>query len=133
MGATGRSFFPLIILFLFVSILICVLLSPLKSFHIDPMVLHGANVLFFVSSIISISLQRRAISNKNPNVFIRSVMGGMMFKMAACLIAVLVYVILSGSNYNKRGVFAGLFLYLIYLATEVYTGIKMNKQNKSNA
>jgi hypothetical protein len=59
-------------------------------------------------------------------------MTGMMLKMIACVMAVLGYVYLSGASFNKRAVFIALFLYLIYLATEVFVVMKMNKNKKTD-
>jgi hypothetical protein len=56
---------------------------------------------------------------------------GMILKMFSTAIAVVIYFFQSGENFNKRGVFISLFFYLIYLATEVMTVMKLNK--KSNA
>ncbi len=58
-------------------------------------------------------------------------MGGMMFKMMACAIAVVAYVLTAGPGYNKKAVFISLIIYLFYLAVEVATLIRLN--NKKNA
>ena len=133
MNAPGRSLLPLIILFVLINLLVIILSPSLKHYHIDANVLLAGNALFFVISIISFFIQRRGLYNKNPHVFVRSVMTGMMLKMVICIIAVIAYVYLSGSAYNKRGIFLALFLYLFYLAAEVYTVMKMNKNKKADA
>jgi chromosome condensin MukBEF MukE localization factor len=92
----------------------------------------AANGLFFIISIISFLIQRKGLHNKNPHVFVRSVMAGMMVKMAICIVAIIAYVYFSGEAFNKRGVFIALFLYLIYLATEVFVVMKMNKNKKTD-
>jgi hypothetical protein len=88
-----------------------------------------ANIFFLIISFISTCLQINAMNNKNPNVFIRMTMVGLMLKMFLTIIAIIIYVVSSGNHYNKRGVFVGLFFYLIYLATEVFTVLKLNKKN----
>ena len=133
MNAPRRSLLPLIILFVLINLLVIILSTSLRHYHIDANVLLAGNALFFVISIISFFIQRRGLYNKNPHVFVRSVMTGMMLKMVICIIAVIAYVYLSGSAYNKRGIFLALFLYLVYLAAEVYTVMKMNKNKKADA
>jgi len=133
MNASGRLLLPLIILFVFITGIVLLLSPTLKHYHIDPNVLLGGNALFFVISILSFFIQRKGLYNKNPHVFVRSVMGGMMLKMVICILAVIAYVYLSGNGYNKRGVFITLFLYLIYLSVEVYSVMKMNKNKKTDA
>ncbi|CAN5889333.1 hypothetical protein BH11BAC4_BH11BAC4_03170 [soil metagenome] len=133
MNATGRLLSPLIILFVLINIIVAALGSTLKTYNIDPNVMLAGNALFFLISIFSFLIQRSGLQNKNPHVFVRSVMTGMMLKMVFCIVAVIAYVYLSGSAYNKRGIFITLFLYLIYLATEVYAVMKMNKNKNANA
>ena len=74
-------------------------------------------------------IQKNALQNTNPNVFIRSVILGMMIKMFSTVLAVLAYVVLVGQGYNKKAVFIALFMYLAYLATEVIIISKENKRN----
>jgi hypothetical protein len=132
MNAPGRSLIPLLILFFIITIAVYLLDTLLKNNSIDGRVLLGANALFFLASIISFFIQQRGLQNKNPHVFVRTVMGAMMLKMLICIIAVILYVYLSGNSFNKRGVFLALFLYLVYLATEVLVVMKMNKHRKTD-
>ena len=132
MNAPGRLLLPLVLLFSLITGLIFILFSTLKNYHIDGNVLLGSNALFFIISIVSFFIQRNGLQNKNPHVFVRSVMAGMMVKMVLCIIAVIGYVYFSGTGFNKRAVFIALFLYLIYLAAEVFVVMKMNKNKKTD-
>jgi cation transporter-like permease len=87
-----------------------------------------ANLLFFAITLIAFFMQQKALKNSNPNVFVRSVMGGMMIKMAICIVAVFVYAFAFKESFNKRTILAAMFLYLIYLAAEVLVATKLNKQ-----
>lgn len=131
MQPTIRILSPVIILFLLLTTFILTSSRFLEQLHIDRNVLLGANVLFFLLTIISFFIQRRGMLNKNPHVFVRSVTGGMMVKMVFCILAVIAYVYASGEQFNKRGVFIGLFLYLVYLAIEVMVVMKMNKKHNA--
>ncbi len=82
-------------------------------------VLMAANVLLFGISIVTSMIQRRALANSNPNVFIRSVMMSMLIKMFACAIGVLVYAVASGEHFTGKAVFIFMFLYIIYQIAEV--------------
>lgn len=99
--------------------------------NIDVVVLQGANAILYILSLITLNLQIKAMNNTNPNVFIRSVMGSMMIKMFIVVAIVFAYAILSGDHFNKRGIFISLFFYLIYLAVEVYSLMKLNKQKNA--
>ncbi len=129
MKPSGKIIAPVIIIFVAVTILILALRGFLTARGFDTNVLLGANTLFFLMGMLVFSLQKRALRNPNPNVFVRSVISGMMIKMFACVIAVLAYVMLTGSDYNKRSVFLSLFIYLLYLAAEVAAIMQLNKKN----
>jgi len=122
---------PLLLVFLILTFFILSSSKFLSSNYIDANLLIMSNAFFLLISLISMAIQAKGLKNKNPNVFIRSVMSGMILKMFCSMIAVVIYVYASGKQFNKRGVFISLFIYLIYLATEVYTVMKLNK--KSNA
>ncbi len=131
MSPSARFLLPLFTVFAIINILIFSLKSILVKFNVDSNVLLAANAIFLITNILVFLYQHKALSNPNPNVFIRSVIGGMMLKMFACAIAVLAYVVIIGKDYNKKAVFISLFFYLIYLAVEV--AILMRHNNRKNA
>ena len=127
MSSSSRFLLPLLSLFSVISLLIYLLNALLTKNGIDSYVLMAANVIFLLSNIIVFLFQYKALHHSNPNVFIRSVIAGMMLKMFVCAIAVLAYVVIAGNSYNKRGVFISLFFYLIYLVVEVNILMRLNK------
>ncbi len=131
MSATSRFLLPLFALFAVINIIIFSLQQLLVKYNVDQTVLLGANAIFLLMNILVFIFQQKALHNSNPNVFIRSVIGGMMFKMFVCAIAVLAYVLLIGPDYNKKAVFISMFFYLFYLAVEVVVLMRVN--NKKNA
>ena len=126
-----KKAFPILSVFLFLNVFIISSIKFLESNFIDSNLLLGANIFFLLISLISMIIQLKGMHHKNPNVFVRSVMGGMMVKFFCCIIAIVIYVYASGASFNKRGIFIAMFFYLIYLATEVFTIMKLNK--KTNA
>ena len=119
---------PLFIIFLLVNILVFALKSFLEMQKFDISVLLGANALFFLMAVLVFFMQQKAIRNTNPNVFVRSIIAGMMLKMFGTVIAVLVYVLMSDKNYNKRSVFLALLIYLLYLGGEAASIMKLNRK-----
>jgi predicted neutral ceramidase superfamily lipid hydrolase len=93
----------------------------------DRNILLIANSIIFLMSFAAFLAQQKALNDKNPNVFIRSVMATMMVRMLVCVLAVLVYKFLSADAFSNNAVFISLFLYLVYLAIEVYAIMKLNK------
>ena len=133
MKVTGRLLAPLIITFIFFSILFLVFRLQLENFHTNTVVLHAGNAILLLIGFLSVLIQVKGMNNSNPHVFIRSVTSGMMVKMLICVIAVFSYVYLSGNNYSKRSIFILLFMYLVYLAVEVAALMKLNKNSKADA
>ena len=124
-----RSFLlPLLLVFIFCNGLFLTMKVPLDKLGIDNYVLIIANSLFLIIAIITSFIQKRALQNTNPNVFIRSVMAGMMIKMFVCIIAIIIYWFVAKQNFSTATVFAAMLVYLIYLAVEVGLISKMNKQ-----
>ena len=123
--------FPLVIIFALLTVVLVVAWFLLKEPKVDIAVLLIANCLFFASSMLVFRMQIRAMQNNNPNVFIRSVMGGMMLKMAICLIAVMGYVLGSGKNFNKPSVYISMLIYMLFLVVEVGLVMKLNKRKNA--
>ena len=124
----GKMLLPMLVIFIAFTILIFSASNLWNTYNIDSNVLMGANLLFMATGALVFFMQKNALTNKNPNVFIRSVMAGMMIKMFSTVLAVLAYVVLVGATYNKKAVFISLFMYLLYLAAEVMAISKANSK-----
>ena len=122
---------PILILFILILSVTLVARGWLDSKGFDTNVLIGANILLFILGLITFLLQLNGIKNSNPHVFVRGVMGGMIIKMFALVIALVVYINISDGNLNKRSIWAALFMYLIYLTAEVVLFMRLNR--KANA
>lgn len=131
MNQRFKIILPLFIVFsIFTLAFICGNFFLTRS-GVDFTVLMVSNCLFFFMSLIAINMQLRAMGNKNPNVFIRSVMGSMMLKMFVCIAAVMAYVLGSGKIFNKPSVYISMAIYLVYLVVEVTLVTKLNKRKNA--
>lgn len=119
---------PVLLIFLIFNSFFLLAVNFLTKWGLNNSVLIIANLLFFSITLVAFFMQQKALKNSNPNVFVRSVMGGMMIKMAICIVAVFVYAFAFKESFNKRTILAAMFLYLIYLAAEVLVATKLNKQ-----
>ena len=126
-----KSKYSTLILFVSINILctLILLFYPLESINFN--LVFTSNCLLFCLSTLILRIQQKGLNNKNPNAFIQSIMLGMLLKMFVCVIAVLIYVLMSKSGINKNGLLLSMFLYLIYLAVEVSAISKINKQRKN--
>lgn len=128
-----KALLPLFITFL---LLTAIILSAKffygdKGIEIDYTIVMAANCLFFLVSLLVFRMQFKAMYNSNPNVFIRSVMSGMIIKIFACIAAVVAYYFLSGTLFNKPAVYISMIIYIIFLVVEVRTIMKLNKQKNA--
>ena len=90
MNSQKKIIFPLFIIFLFLSASLSLSKTILGKWGIDYNVLLVANALFFLVSLGVFFMQKKALNHSNPNVFIRSVMAGMLIKMGVCVFAVII-------------------------------------------
>jgi hypothetical protein len=131
MNKQRRFILPMVMVFIVTNTLLLVFGQRLAAWGIDRYMLLGANCLFFMVSLIAFLLQRSALSNTNPNVFIRSVMGSMFIKMMLVMVVFVVYIMIVRKGINKPAVFAAMFLYLVYLAAEVAGVMKLNREKNA--
>lgn len=122
---------PLLVAFFVLTVLILAAKYFVAAGRVDYLVLMGGNCLFFLVSLFVFRMQYNAMYNSNPNVFIRTVMGGMLIKVLVCVITVVAYYFLSGSMFNKPAVYLSMIIYIIYLWVEVRTIMKLNKQKNA--
>ena len=127
MNFSFKAVFPLFISFLVLTALIFAANIFYAGKGIDYAVVMGGNCLFFLISLLVFRMQYLAMYNANPNVFIRSVMGGMIIKVFACVIAIVAYYFISAAAFNKPAVYASMIIYIVYLVVEVKTIMKLNK------
>jgi hypothetical protein len=127
MNARQLYLFQLTLLYAAFSLLLLGGHAFLLKRGVDREVLLIANSVIYAMSIITFFLQQKALEDKNPQVFVRSVMATMMIRMLVCAGAVLVYKLFAGDAFSSTTVFISLFLYLIYLAAEAAAIMKLNK------
>jgi hypothetical protein len=126
-----KQIFPLLFVFIAINTFLLTSSAFFDRHAIDRDVLIVANTLFFLSNFVAFFLQSRALQNKNPNVFVRSMMASMMIKMLLVLGAFLAYVVIMGKAVNKPAIYISIFLYFVYLAIEVAIVLKLNKQKNA--
>ena len=119
---------PLFLVFNLTILVLYEIRGILAQWGIDTTILNIANCIFFLLSVLTFIMQRKALENSNPNVFVRSVMGGMLIKMFVTISVVIVYRLIAGNSVSKVSVFSAMFLYLLYLGVEVAVITKLNRK-----
>ncbi len=123
---------PIFIVFIIANCIATLGRAWLLQYKINADVVIGANLLLFLVSLAVLVMHSKAITNKNPNAVVRSMMLGTLIKLIVVATAVLTYVMVSGVNKNAYGVFCGMGLYIIYAFIEVRISSKMKKENGNN-
>ena len=131
MKAKRNLLLPLLLVFIICNGFFISAKTLLAKWGIDNGVLIIANSLFLLLALITFFVQQKALQNKNPNVFVRSVMAGMMIKMFSCIIAIFVYWFVMKDKFSKASVVAAMLVYLIYLVVEVKMITKLNRQKNA--
>jgi hypothetical protein len=125
------KFSGLFIVFGIVGLLAFGLNTELSKWKIDYRVVAGANALLLFLSIISLTLHAKALSNSNPNAFVRSVMLANILKLLGIAAAALIYISVSGKNTSTNAVFVCLFLYVVYTWVEKRATIRLSKSKQN--
>ncbi len=127
-----KYFLPILLVFIFVNSFCLLSKNFLLEKGIDSTVLLGANIILFLLSVIALIMHITAVKNKNPNVFVRSVMAASFIKLMVIAIAAVTYLAIAKENRNIYGVVASLVLYVIYTIIEIRNASLINKENGKN-
>lgn len=129
---SAKSFLPILLVFIITTGLFVSGEKMLARFNINqPVVLIG-NIILFIATAVSFYFYFQSLRNNRVQVFLRMIYGGMFIKMFICLIAAFIYIMATGKQVNKGGIFMCMFLYFVYSVIEISTLLKISKRN-SNA
>ena len=123
---------PFVYLFIILNTIFLLFGNKLDAIKIDHFVVMGANILLFLISIVTLSMHLKAVKNPNPNVFSRSIMGGMIIKLFGLGAAVVIYLIQAGKDMSVYAIFASMFLYVLYTFLEVKIALQLNQKPNAN-
>lgn len=128
--ATERKIIsPLFIFFMMVAGFCTIFKTWLTEKGIDPGVLGFGNVILFILSLSVFLLQKRAMQNENPQVFVRSIMLGTFIKLMVIAITVTVYLVAAGENKSIYAVIGSMVLYIVYTVIDVRIASNLNRKN----
>jgi hypothetical protein len=126
----GRSFLPILIIFVIANLLFVAGRSKLAEWNIDATVLLVGNAILFVAIAVSFYLYTKALRNANVQVFLRMLYGSLLVKMVLCLAATLLYVFLAG-KVSKGAIITCFGLYILYTFAEVKILMRFSKLQKN--
>jgi hypothetical protein len=125
---TGRSFLPIVLTFIVISVLTLVFRPILAAWKLDYGVLLWGNALLFLLTTSSFYLYTKGISDNNPHVFVRALYGSLLIKFLGCMLAVLIYAAISRQGVNRNGILGCFALYMLYTFLEVRILLQLSKR-----
>ncbi len=129
----SNTYLPLVFIFVAVNALCVIFNNKLDEWHINHLVVQGANLLLFILMFSSAYLHLKAIAKSNPHAFLRSVLGATVLKLFVIAGAALIYLFVAGEKKSVYAVLAGMVLYVIYTTVELRGIFKLNKQSNNGA
>ena len=114
-----RDFAPVVLLFVIVNAVAIAMPTRLGDLNISQDLLIGGNLFLFAVTFVSFLIARKGLQHENPNAFVRSVYGSILFKLFLCLIAAFIYIAIQKKELNKPAFFTCMGLYLVYTFLEV--------------
>jgi len=122
-----KSFFPLLMFFLIVNVLLITGRSFLNRWGADQDILIIGNAILFAITLGSFLITKRGFNTTNQHKFLRGVYGGIMIKLFLCMIAAFIYIAMYKSEVNKPALFSLMGLYLVYSFIEISALTKLLK------
>ena len=125
---TGRSFLPILLVFILAGLFIWLGHNVLAGWNADFRVLLVGNGILFLVTGISFGLYTKALHNANVHAFLRVMYGSLLIKMLVCLLATFIYAFIAGRGVNRNGVIGCFVLYILYTFFEVKILMNMTKK-----
>ena len=129
----SNTYLPLIFIFVAVNALCVIFNNKLDEWHINHLVVQGANLLLFILMFTSAYLHLKAFYKPNPHAFLRSVLSATVLKLFVIAGAALLYLFLAGENKSTYAIMVGMLLYIVYTTVELRGIFKLNKQTNHGA
>ena len=125
---TGRSFLPIVLTFIVISVLALLFRPILTGWKVDYGVLLWGNALLFLLTTSSFYLYTKGLRNNNPHVFVRALYGSLLIKFMGCMLAVLIYAAISRQGVNRNGILGCFVFYMLYTFLEVRILLQLSKR-----
>ena len=122
----AKYFRPAVLIFIFLTTFFITGKNFLLKKGFDQEVLLIGNAVLFFLTAISFWVMANGMKTKNTHGMLRGVYGGIMIKLFGCLILAFVYIMSAKKNVNKPGLFACMFLYIVYTFIEVKGLMKLS-------
>lgn len=127
-----KKFMPVVALFVLLTGLILIFKPFLIQNGFNVNFLLVANLVLGLLSFYGFFIQTKGVTSPNINAFIRGVYSSILLKIFVVVIAIVIYIYITGGKVNKPSLFTSMVFYLLYTSIEVIQLMKIARQ-KPNA
>ena len=127
-----KKYVSLIVLFVLINAMLFIFKPFLQLNGFETRFLLVANAVVFLLSLSGFFIQMKGLRSHNINVFIRGVYSSLLLKMVIIMVAVIVYIFVTGGKVSKPTLFTAMALYFVYTSIEVTQLMKIARR-KPNA
>ena len=131
--STKKLYLPVILFFIIINGALILLGPRLQKTGFDTTVALVGDLVLFAATLFSLFLYQRALTHTSTHGFLRNTYTGLIAKLVICLVAVGIYAMMAGPAINKLGIFACVFLYVVYSIIEMRSLMRWNKERTKNA
>jgi hypothetical protein len=123
-----KTYFPLLYLFLGLSLVFLFLQYLIPGTFVNYRVLLVGNLLLFIVGWISVRMSKAALEHKNVQMFLRLVYSSFLLKFFVLAIGAFIYIALYKKNINKPALLGCFGLYIVYAIIELRSVMKQSKK-----
>ena len=123
-----KKYAPVIILFILINVMVFIFKPFLEQTGFEIGFLLIANAVLCILSLSGFFIQMKGLKSSNINAFIRGVYSSLLLKMVVIMIAVIVYIFVTGGRVNKPSLFTSMGIYFIYTSIEVTQLMKIARR-----
>ena len=124
-----KALFPILVVFVIVNLLGFLLPAPLGVLDVNTDVLLIGNLVVCALTLGSFWMLNRGLKARSTHAFMSTVYGSFIIKLVVSALVVVVYSKVKGNAVNNAGIFASMFLYLIYTFLEVKGLLALTKKD----
>lgn len=133
LSSRSPVFYPLVLLYTALAILILLLRTQLFGWGVDVQVLQGANTLLFLVALVAAWWMSGSLRKPGGQALLKALYGGFMIRFFVLAVTAFIYILSKRKQVNIPGLVGGAFFYILYLVVEIQSLRSVLKSDSSDA
>jgi hypothetical protein len=126
-------FYPLILLYTALAMLILLLRAPLFRWGVEVQVLQGSNTLLFLVAFVAAWWMSGSLRQSGGQALLKALYGGFMIRFFVLAATAFIYILSKRKQVNIPGLVGSAFFYILYLVVEIQSLRSLLKSDSANA